>query len=304
MDLVVLAGGMGARFGGSKQTAVVDDYGSYLLDYSLFNAIEVGFDHIIFITNEMCYDQIKQKYGVCLKGVAKCDVVVQDNNSIYQKMGIQRTKPLGTGYALLCLKNKIDSNFAIINADDYYGKNSFRVAMKFLKNLSPGHNEYALIGYEVKNTLSDNGKVKRGICATENNNLIALEESIVFKQDGKIYATDLNGNNGRYISDDNLVSMNMLCFDKQFLEYLQSEFEKFLSEPKNVQEKEFLIPEVLEQLVASKKTTVKVLPTTDVWIGMTYRQDFPMVVELLKNLVDEGQFPKDVCNNFKKVDLK
>lgn len=302
MELVVLAAGMGSRFGGNKQTSYVDEHNGFLLDYSIYNAIKSGFNKVVFILNKQSFEDIKQKYSTCLKGIAECEFVIQDNEKILNKFNVNRTKPLGTGYALLCTKDVVKDNFCIINADDYYGKDSFNVASKFLKELDPQSNEFAIIGYQLKNTLSQNGSVKRGVCECDKNgNLKNIVESIVEQKNGKLVATELDGNNARVVDSKAPVSMNMFCFNTKIFDMMQNNFDKFLLDMENLQKKEFLIPTELQNLKQSKDLTMKVLPTTDIWIGMTYQEDKPFVVSELKKLVEKGEFPSCVYKNFGKT---
>lgn len=301
MELVVLAGGMGSRFGGNKQTSYVDDCNSFLLDYSIYNAIKAGFDKVVFILNETSYNEVKQKYQKYLNGIARCEFVIQDNKKIFNLYKTNRTKPLGTAYALLCTKNVVKDNFCIINADDYYGKNSFSVAANFLKNLNPQSTNFALVGYNLQKTLSQNGSVKRGICSMDNNGrLTNLVESIVEQKENTIYATELGTTNTKVADNNTLVSMNMFCFNTKIFDMLQNGFDKFLSVNDNLQNNEFLIPAEVQKLMQANMLSVQVLPTTDVWIGMTYKQDQPFVVNQLKKLVEKGEFPPCVYKNFNK----
>lgn len=301
MELVVLAGGTGARFGGNKQTVYIDDYNDYLLDYSIYNAIKCGFKKVVFLVNKQCYAEIKQKYTTHLNGIAECDFVIQDNERIFEMLKINRTKPLGTGYALLCLKNVVKSIFCIINADDYYGKNSFEVAGKYLQNLDKDSTNYAVVGYNLQKTLSQNGSVKRGICEQDKNgSLQTLLESIVEQKNDKIYASNLDGSNLRIVEPNTTVSMNMFCFNLTIFDLLQKNFDEFLKDEQNLLQNEFLVSVELQKLMDINKVAIKVLKTTDKWIGMTYKEDKPFVVSELKKLVDNKEFPNCVYKNFDK----
>ena len=301
MDLVILAGGMGSRFGGNKQTECVDENNGFLLDYSIYNAIKSGFDRIVFILNEQSYEIVKQKYPKCLNGIAKCEFVVQHQDDILKRFGINREKPLGTAYAILCLKDIIKDNFCIINADDYYGKESFEVASKFLTELKPQSTEFALVGYKLKNTLSENGSVKRGVCKVDKNGtLTQLTESLVEQKDGKIFAKELLTGKDFRVDDTTLVSMNMFCFNTKIFDLLNKNFVDYMRHIKNMQNKEFLISTEVQKLMDENYVSLKVLPTSDIWIGMTYQQDKPFVVSALKKLVEKGEFPQCVYKNFEK----
>ena len=301
MELVVLAGGMGSRFGGNKQSAFVDEHKGFLFDYSIYNAIKSGFNKVVFILNEQSYDEIKQKYSTCLNGLAKCEFVIQDNDAILKKYGIKRTKPLGTAYAVLCLKDVVKQNFCIINADDYYGKDSFKVASKFLSELDEQSTEFALVGYKLKNTLSNNGSVKRGICKVDENGILTkITESIVEQKQDKIFAKDLQTGKEVLADDTTLASMNMFCFNLKVFDLLSKNLVDFSRDLTNLQNNEFLISTELQKLMNDNLISIKVLPTSDVWIGMTYQQDKPFVVSELKKLVNKGEFPQCVYKNFDK----
>lgn len=300
MDLVILAGGMGSRFGGNKQTAYVDENNSFLLDYSIYNALQSGFDKFVFILNQASYQLVKDKYSKYLSNLAKCEFIIQDDQKILQPKNINRVKPLGTAYALLCVEDVVKDNFCIINADDYYGKHSFSVASKFLKHLDKKSNQFALVGYQLKNTLSENGTVKRGVCTIDNNdNLTKLTESIVEQKDGKIIAKALD-NQTEVVADINtLVSMNMFCLSPAVFNLLHKQFNIFTADNQNLTSKEFLLPTELQNLMSKQQLQLKVIPTADVWIGMTYQQDQPFVVAELKKLVDKEEFPTAVYKKFK-----
>ena len=301
MELIILAGGMGSRFGGNKQTAFVDEHKGFLLDYSIYNAIKSGFNKVVFILNEQSYDEIKQKYSTCLNGLAKCEFVIQDDDAVLNKYGIARAKPLGTAYAILCLKDVIKENFCIINADDYYGKDSFKVASKFLSELDAQSTEFALVGYKLKNTLSKNGSVKRGICKVDQNGILTkITESLVEQKQDKIFAKDLQTGKEILANNTTLVSMNMFCFNLKVFDLLGKNFVDFSSDLTNLQNNEFLISTELQKLMNDNLISLKVLPTSDVWIGMTYQQDKPFVVSELKKLVNKGEFPQCVYKNFDK----
>lgn len=299
MDLIILAGGKGSRFGGPKQIEKIDEYGDFLMDYAIYNAIKVGFEKIIFITNEECNDVIFEKYNKLLKGVVDFECVVQDNKSLFDKFNIKRDKPLGTGLSLICAKKYIKDGFCVVNADDFYGYNSFAVAIDYLKNLKSDSDEYALVGYKLASTLSEQGAVKRGVCEIKNGNYLdCLHESVVNRENGKLVATELDTGKQLQVEDDTIVSMNMFCLNKKMVEHIEHNFKEFISNRDNLQNGEFLISVEIEKILKQNNYSMKILPTNDKWIGLTYREDWDMVSRKLSEFVKNGEYPKNVCQNF------
>jgi len=212
----------------------------------------------------------------------------------------ERVKPLGTAQAILAAKDLVSDKFIIINADDYYGSDSFKVAANYLNNLKPGaKNAYANVAYMVKNTMTENGSVKRGVLVfVKENKLQHLVESTIEHKDGKIVATPLDTTDSKFIPEDTLVSMNMFCFTKDIMDYIQDNFAPFMDANKdNLMKCEYLIPTLVSDLVYSNTVSVSVLPTTSVWYGITYLQDKPSVVASLAKLMDEGEYPFGLWNN-------
>ena len=289
MDLVIMAAGMGSRFGGLKQIEPIDEFGNFIIDYSIFDAIKNGFDRVVFIIKEENYDIFRSTVAKRIENKIKVEYVFQGGLDIKP----ERTKPWGTAHAILCCKDVVKDNFAIINADDFYGADAFKKVANFLRNLDTETNNYALIGYCAENTLSENGSAKRGVCEAQNGYLTRIVESSVEKIDGKIFATPLCGGETFEVANDQTVSMNMFAFTPQLFMFLEEGLTKFLKENENNLEKcEYLIPEVVQNLIATKKASVKVVDTSAVWYGVTYKEDKEKVVKSIKNLVDAGQYPK------------
>ena len=293
--LVILAAGIGSRFGGGiKQLEPVDDEGHIIIDYSIHDAIAAGFNAIIFIIRHSIETDFKAAIGDRIESVCKSlgvsvSYAYQEIENIPDYPGkdeiSDRTKPWGTGHAVLACEGMIDGPFAVINADDYYGKNGFKAAADFLGK------GYALIGYQLKNTLSDNGGVTRGICTVENDKLtrIAETKNIVKTNDGA--AVD-----GQAVDVNSLVSMNFWCYPVEFMDELKQGFPIFLQTMTNPQKDEYLLPIIADGML-KKGIGFSVLPTDDKWFGVTYKEDKPAVVESFRRLIENGIYQKDLYSD-------
>lgn len=300
MDLVIMAAGMGSRFGGLKQLTPIDDNGNFIIDYSIYDAIRCGFNKVVFIIKQEHYELFKQTVGNRVEKHIKVEYAFQNNDNIPNAYPIpqERTKPLGTAHAILCAKDKISDNFAVINADDFYGYDAFKTVSKFLKE-NKVDNKYSLIGYKAINTIGENGSVKRGICITKNNKLKDIDESSIWKDNGKLLAKPLDSGDDmtHEISPDTIVSMNMFGLTKDFLNYLDVKLIDFLEKhKKNMTSCEFLLPSVIGELIKENKASVDILPTTAVWYGMTYKEDREQVVNSIKKLAEKGEYPTNLWN--------
>ena len=237
MTLVIMAAGMGSRFGGLKQIEPIDEYGNFIIDYSIYDAIKVGFDKVIFIIKKENYNIFRDSVGKRVEKYIDVEYVFQELDKLPEGYSIpeNRVKPWGTGHAILCCKDVVKENFAIINSDDFYGRDAFRVIAEFLKNnkSNTGIEEYAMAGYMVKNTLTENGSVKRGVCQVENGYLSRLIESSIENKDGKLVATPLEDGEEFEIDPEGTVSMNMFGFTPQILDYLYETFPIFLDSHKD-----------------------------------------------------------------------
>ena len=298
MTLVIMAAGMGSRFGGLKQIEPIDEYGNFIIDYSIYDAIKVGFTKVVFIIKKENYDIFRETVGTRVERHIEVEYVFQELDALPEgySVPIGREKPWGTGHAILCAKDKVNENFAIINSDDFYGRDAYRVISEFLRN-NRDESKYAMAGYMVKNTLTENGAVKRGVCKVENGYLTKLIESSIEKKDNKLMATPLENGNEFEVSGDDIVSMNMFGFTPKMFRCLEEGFPKFLDDHKdNILKCEYLIPSVVFEQIAKNEVTVEVLKTDAVWQGITYREDKDKVVNEIKKLVDNGEYPKGLWN--------
>lgn len=295
LTLLVMAAGMGSRFGGLKQIEPMGPNGEFLIDYSVYDAIKAGFKKIVFIIKEENYDLFKETIGKRVEDKINTSYVFQDMMSLPEDCIVveDREKPWGTAHAIWCARNDISGPFAIVNADDFYGYDAYRVMANFLDSKSD--NEYSLVGYKVENTLTENGAVKRGVCEVENGYLTSLIESNVRKENGEIIATPLDRRDSFVIEEDTLVSMNMLGFDPSIFKYINDTFKEFQDKNKdNLLKCEYLIPDVLERATLEGFSKTRVLSTTAVWEGVTYKEDKEPVQERIKKRIENGEYPSNL----------
>ena len=295
--LIIMAAGIGSRFGsGIKQLESVDNKGHIIMDYSVHDAIEAGFNHVVFIIRKDIEEEFKEIIGdriekVCQKNHVNVEYVFQDINDIPGELPEGRTKPWGTGQAVLAAKEVIDSPFIVINADDYYGKEGFKAVHEYLVN----GGKSCMAGFVLKNTLSDNGGVTRGICKMDvQNNLTEVVETknIIKTSDGAEA-------DGVKIDTESLVSMNMWGLTPAFLETLEEGFKVFFKEevPENPMKAEYLIPIFIGQLLEQGKMSVKVLKSNDTWYGMTYKEDVAAVKESFSEMLKDGLYREDLYSD-------
>ena len=298
--LVVMAAGMGSRYGGLKQIDPVGSHGEAILDFSLFDAHEAGFETAVIIIKEAIRKDFMETVGARLQ---KCPMEIryayQELTKIPAGYSIPegRTKPWGTSHAVLCAKEAIDgAPFAVINADDYYGKSAFRAIYDYLSNARDGAVcDYCMVGYQLGNTVTDHGSVARGVCATdENGNLAAIvERTKIEKYPGGIHFTEDDGATWTDLTADTPVSRNMWGFTPSFLDALEAGLPQFLQEkvPANPMKAEYLLPTTVAGMLQAGSACVKVLRSADKWYGVTYAADKPQVVAALKGLTDQGKYP-------------
>ena len=296
MQLVILAAGMGSRFGGLKQMEPMDDYGNFILDYSIHDAILAGFDSVIFVIKKEHLDIFRETIGKRVEPLIKTEYAFQDLNDLPEgfKCPEGRTKPWGTAHAILAARHLIRDNFIIINGDDYYGQRTYEVAAKFLRQLPENSvGKYANIAFDVANTLAEKGSVKRGVCFYNNDHFLTkmVESSVCRDERGVIQATPLDENQRPFICEPGqLVSMNLFAFSKDIIQKLEEYFPTFLRDNIDNLKSEYLIPEEVSRLVEEGKATLELISTLDVWYGVTYREDKPAVVKALKELTNKGLY--------------
>ena len=293
--LVILAAGMGSRFGGLKQIEPMGPNGEFIIDYSIYDAIRVGFTKVVFIIKRENYDIFKETVGKRVENHIKVEYVFQENNNLPEGVVLpeDRVKPLGTAHAVLCCKDVVNEDFAIINADDFYGRDAYEKAIKFFNE--DHKDEYAIIGYKIKNTLTENGSVKRGVCKAENGYLTKLIESSVEEKEGHIIASPLNGSEPFEIDADDPVSMNLFCFKKDIFNYLEEHFIEFFDVNKdNLDKCEYLIPDIVFNMMSEGLIKVPIIPTVAKWYGVTYKEDTDYVKAAIKELIKEGEYPNNL----------
>ncbi|OSZ80349.1 nucleotidyltransferase [Chitinophagaceae bacterium IBVUCB2] len=292
--LVILAAGMASRYGSMKQVEGFGPSGETIMDYSIFDAMRAGFGKVVFIIREEFAENFKTKFEPKLKGRIETAYVYQDLGSYLDGYSIPegRTKPWGTAHAVLCAKDVVKEPFAVINADDFYGKNAFENAAAFL-NVGCNEKNYAIVGYDLLRTLSEHGTVNRGVCELDNDgNLAGVTERInIAKKDDKVIADD--GLEPKELSLKTRVSMNFWCFDPSFFSYTQNLFVEFLKKYGNELKSEFFIPIVADQFI-KEGGKIEVIPTTSLWFGVTYKEDAPFVAKSLNELITNGEYPKNL----------
>jgi len=291
--LLVLAAGMGSRYGGIKQMDSFGPNGETIIDYSIYDAIASGFGKVVFIIRESFAEDFKNLFEPKLKGKVKTEYVIQEIDSYTEGFNLpeERVKPWGTAHAVLCAKDAIKEPFAVINADDFYGRDAFEKAVKFLtEEVSP--KKYCIIGYELSKTISENGTVSRGVCEVDlNGNLTHINERTkIFPENGKIYYTE--DALKVPLPADTVVSMNFWGFDPDVFEYIQKLFIRFLQENGTNPKAEFFIPIIGDAFIGEGKGEIKVIPTSAQWFGVTYKEDAPQVKEDIHKLIAAGTYPE------------
>ena len=295
LTLLIMAAGIGSRFGGLKQIEPFGPNGEFIIDYSIYDAIKAGFNKIVFIIKEENYAIFRETVGKRIEDKVKVEYVFQKLENIPKEFILpkDRVKPLGTAHAILASKNVIKENFAVINSDDFYGRDAFNVIANFLRNND--YNTYGLVGYKVINTLTENGSVKRGVCKTKDNLLDTIIESSIINENNVITATPLDKTDTFTMDSSDLVSMNMLGFTPSIYPYLEDELVLFLNKNKtDLTTCEFLIPDVLQDAINNNYAKVEVLKTSSKWEGVTYKEDKEKVVKAIRKLINEGEYPQNL----------
>ena len=298
--LVIMAAGMGSRYGGLKQIDPIDPQGHIIMDYSIYDAVQAGFGKVVFIIKKENEADFRESIGNRMEKRIPVEYVFQDLHNLPEGFEVPegRVKPWGTGHAVLSCLPVVDGPFAVINADDYYGQEAFQLIHDFLVNTKDGEKyQYAMVGYLLKNTLTENGHVARGVCETDADGyLMGIQERthIEKRPDGTTAYTEDDGATWTVIPEGSTVSMNMWGFSASLLKELKERFPAFLDEAMkaNPLKGEYFLPSVVSELLAENKADVKVLKSLDKWYGVTYKEDKPVVVNAICKLKAEGKYPE------------
>lgn len=297
LTLIILAAGIGRRYGGFKQMAPVGPSGEFIIDYSVFDAIRAGFDKVVFLISCEIEDDFRSTIGARVEKHIATDYVFQELSDLPSGHSApqDRKKPWGTGHAVLACAHAVDGPFAVINADDFYGRESYELLSGFLRETADDQSQYCMVGFILRNTISDYGSVARGICyADAEGKLTHIVERT------KVGKTDTGGrfNVGKdsweCLTGDELVSMNMWGFKPSLFPFLRDEFHRFLEKYMRNYEMEFYMPSVVDKMVVEKKVSVRVLKTPSTWVGVTYPQDTVGVVAKIADLIKSNEYPANL----------
>lgn len=294
--LVVMAAGMGSRYGGLKQIDPVGPNGQIIMHYSIYDAWKAGFRRVVFIIKEDLLNAFRERIGNAAEKLMQVDYVFQSPDKLPEgcTMPEGRTKPLGTGHAVYCVRGVVNEPFAVINADDFYGAEAFQCLYDYLKDAQDDDKyRYCMVGYRVENTLTENGTVSRGICEADANGYLAdIVERTAISRDANGVISDPEAGE---IAEGTLVSMNMWGFTPSFLDELESGLRTFMTEelPKNPAKGEYYLPFAVDHLIQNGQATAKVLQTSAQWYGVTYKEDKPVVVDALRRMTEAGLYPAE-----------
>lgn len=329
MELIIMSAGLGSRFGGLKQIQPIDENGNFIIDYSVFDAIRVGFDKIIFVIKKENFQQFNETIGKRISKHIKISYVFQENETFeFCGQVIKRTKPLGTGQAVLLCENEVSDKFAIINSDDFYGYDSFKKLKQELDKLNP--NEFCIGLFSLENTISKFGNVKRGIVETKDNYLLKINECNVEKFDEKFLINKISNfnknqifnknltlcqksmtkniklnknflsnnqikinflNQKRFVSSNQSVSMNIFGANKKLFEFLKRDFEHFKKDKSNLENGEFFLPSTITNAIKNKNIKVRTFSTNSKWLGLTFKEDLNFVKENISKLQSQKIYP-------------
>ena len=299
--LIIMAAGMGSRFGGLKQITPVGDNGEIIMDFSLYDAYQAGFRKVVFVIKKERESDFRAIVGSHVESRMDVQYVFQSPDDVPEWFTVPegREKPWGTAHAVACCRDVIDAPFAVINADDYYGVEAFRLIYDYLSSHPDDEKyRYAMVGYHLGNTVTDNGHVARGVCTlNESGELEAINERTrIEKRNGGIAYTEDDGANWTEVPADTLVSMNMWGFTESILREIKAGFPAFLDEglKENPMKCEYFLPAVVSRLLGEEKATAAVLESKDKWYGVTYKEDKPVVVAAMKRMKEEGLYPKNL----------
>lgn len=297
--LVIMAAGMGSRYGGLKQIDPVDDQGHIIIDFSMYDAKRAGFEKVIFVIKKENEADFKEAVGNRIEQYLDVSYVYQDINNLPEGYSVPegRVKPWGTAHAVLSSINEVDGPFAVINADDYYGVEAFQLIYDYLSTHADDEKyRYTMVGYQLKNTVTDNGHVARGVCEMNaQGQLVEINERTqIEKHNGGIAYTEDGGETWTELAEDTIVSMNMWGFTRSILDEIKDGFPAFLEKglATNPLKCEYFLPSVVSDLLGEDKATVTVLTSKDKWYGVTYKEDKPVVVEAMKRMMETGVYPK------------
>lgn len=297
--LVIMAAGMGSRYGGLKQIDPVDDQEHIIMDFSMYDARRAGFEKVIFIIKKENEADFKEAVGDRIEQYMEVAYVYQDINNLPEGYCVPegRVKPWGTAHAVLSSIDQVDGPFAVINADDYYGVEAFQLIYDYLSTHADDEKyRYTMVGYQLKNTVTDNGHVARGVCEMNaQGELVEINERTqIEKHNGGIAYTEDGGETWTELAEDTVVSMNMWGFTRSILEEIKEGFPAFLDEglEKNPMKCEYFLPSVVSNLLGEDKASVAVLTSKDKWYGVTYKEDKPVVMAAMKNMMETGVYPK------------
>lgn len=296
--LVIMAAGMGSRYGGLKQLDSIDDQGHIIIDFSIYDAIRAGFEKIVFIIKKEIEKDFKEIVGDRISKIVDVEYVYQEVDKLPEGFSVpdERKKPWGTGHAILCCKDVVDGPFAVINADDYYGIEAYKMMYDALSKEDAGDYSYGMVGYVLANTLTENGSVSRGVCDVDANGYLqgVVEKTKIEKRgDGAAFSDD-GGETWEDISPNATVSMNLWGFQNSIMSELETSFVDFLKDevPSNPLKSEFFLPSVVQNMLTANKATVEVFRTEDKWFGVTYKEDKAKVVEAIAQLKAQGVYPE------------
>lgn len=296
--LVIMAAGMGSRYGGLKQIDPIDEQGHIIMDFSIYDALAAGFEKVVFIIKKANEAAFKESIGNRISEKIQVEYVYQELEKLPAGFFVPegRQKPFGTGHAILCCKEVLEGSFAVINADDYYGKHAYRAIYDYLVSHQDDQlYRYTMVGYALKNTLTENGHVARGICQTDAEGFLTGidERTHIEKRDAGAAFTEDEGKTWTELSMDSTVSMNMWGFSQSILKELESGFVEFLKNdlPKNPLKAEYFLPFAVDGLLSEGKASVQVLTSQDKWYGVTYKEDKEMVVKAISELKKQGLYP-------------
>ena len=297
--LIILAAGMGSRFGGLKQIMPVDDHGHAIIDFSLYDAYRAGFRRVAFIIKHEIEEDFKAAVGRRMEKYFDVRYVFQQLDMLPEGYGVPagRVKPWGTGHAVLCAADAVDGPFAVINADDFYGPSAYASLYEFLAAGRPD-NEHAMVAYALRNTVTEHGTVARGVCQVENGLLTDVVERTKIKKDGADAAYTEDGETWLPLSGDAPVSMNFWGFGRSMMEELQRRFPAWLDEnlPKNPEKCEYFLPLVANALIKENEGSIRVLNCHETWHGITYKEDLPDVIAAIAKLREEGVYPETLLD--------